>query len=117
MIYTPNTLTYASVVSRNSVRSALTIADLNGLDILSCDIKNAYLTAECLEKIWTCAGPDFGSESGTIMIVRMALYVLKSSSAEFCAHLDETLNGIGFLSNKADPDVWYRPAVKPNDFE
>ena len=51
------------------------------------------------------------------MIVRMALYVLKSSGAAFCAHLDENLNDIGFLSNKADPDVWYRTVVKPNDFE
>ena len=57
MIETPNTLTYASVVSRDLVLIALTIADLNGLDIFSCDIQNAYLTAECREKICTCAGP------------------------------------------------------------
>ena len=117
MTETSTTLAYASLVLSSLVRFALTIADLNGLDILSCDIKNAYLTAECLEKIWTCAGPDFGSESGTIMIVRMALYVLKSSGAAFCAHLDENLNDIGFLSNKADPDLWYQPAVNPNVFE
>ena len=47
----------------------------------------------------------------------MALYALKFFSAAFCAHLDETLNGIGFLSTKAEPDVWYRPAIKPNVFE
>ena len=29
----------------------------------------------------------------------------------------ETLNDIGFLSTKADPDIWYRPAVKTNGFE
>ena len=79
MIETPNTITYASVVSRDFVRIVLTIAALNGLGIFSCDIQNAYLTAECLEKIWTCAGPEFGSEFRTIMIVRMTIYVLKSS--------------------------------------
>ena len=52
-----------------------------------------------------------------IMIAKMALYGLKSSGAAFCAHLTETLNEIGFLYTNADPDVWYRPAVKPRGFE
>ena len=54
---TPNTITYSSVVSRDSVRIALTLAALNGLSILGCDIQNAYLTAPCRENIWTIAGP------------------------------------------------------------
>ena len=102
---TPTTLTYASVVSRDSVRIALTIAAFNGLDILSCDIQNAYLTAEFRENIWTRAGPEFGSEDGIMTVVRMVLYGLKYSGAEFCAHLVETLNDIELLSIKADPDV------------
>ena len=43
----PPTLTYSSVVSRDSVRIALLAAALNDLNILSCDIQNAYLTANC----------------------------------------------------------------------
>jgi hypothetical protein len=39
----PTALTYASVVSRESVRIMLTIAALNGLEVLSSDIQNAYL--------------------------------------------------------------------------
>ena len=35
---TPAVLTYSSVVSRDSVRIAMTIASLNDLHILSCDI-------------------------------------------------------------------------------
>ena len=50
---TPSTLTYASVVSRDSVRIALTIAALNDLKVIPCDIQNACLTAKCREKIWT----------------------------------------------------------------
>ena len=50
------------------------------------------------------------------MIVRMALYGLKSSGAVFCDNLADTLNEIGFLSTKVDPDLLYRPAVKPNGF-
>ena len=61
---TPAALTYASVVSRDSVRICLTIATLNGLKVLACDIQNAYLTAMCREKIWTIAGPEFGPDAG-----------------------------------------------------
>ena len=41
----PNSLTYSSVVSRESVKIAFLIAALNGLDLMSCDIGNAYLNA------------------------------------------------------------------------
>lgn len=41
-IETPATLTYLLVVSRHSVHVALTIAALNGLEVLACDIQNAY---------------------------------------------------------------------------
>ena len=44
---TPAEMTYLSVVSRHSVRIALTIAELNELDVLECDIIYTYLTAEC----------------------------------------------------------------------
>ena len=111
---TPSTLTYSSVVSRDSVRKILLVAALNGLNIMACDIQNAYLTVDCREKIWTIAGPEFGSEKGTPMVIRKALYGLKSSGAAFRAHLAETLYNIGFKSSKADPDVWLKPAVKPN---
>jgi predicted amino acid racemase len=49
----PASITYSSVVSRDSVRIARTIAALNDLDILVCDIQNAYLTAKCRELIWS----------------------------------------------------------------
>ena len=43
-------ITYASVVSRDSVRLALTIAALSDLKVMVCDIQNAYLTADCRGK-------------------------------------------------------------------
>jgi hypothetical protein len=112
-----NIITYSSVVSRDSVRIILLAAALNDLDISACDIQNAYLTADCREKIWTIAGPEFGSERGQPMIIRKALYGLRSSGAAFRAHLANTLHDIGFLPSKADPDVWLRPAVKPDGTE
>ena len=109
---TPTSLTYSSVVSRDSVRIILLAVAPNRLQVMACDIQNAYLTANCHEKIWTYAGPEFGSEHGQPMIIRKALYGLKSSGAAFKAHLVETLHDSGFKPPKTDPDVWIRPAVK-----
>ena len=52
----PASIMYSSVVLMESVRIALTIAALNDLDIIACDIKNTYLTEVCRENIWTRAG-------------------------------------------------------------
>ena len=49
MTKTPATLTYSSVVLHDSVRIELTIAALNDLQVMSCDIQNAYLMADCRE--------------------------------------------------------------------
>ena len=45
----------------DSVRIAFMFAALYDLDILTADVGNAYLNADCREKIWTIAGPEFGS--------------------------------------------------------
>ena len=111
---TPMSLTYSSVVSRDSVRIIPLTAALKGLQVMACDIQNAYLTTNCLEKIGTYAGPEFGSERGQPMIIMKALYGLKSSGTALRAHLAETLHDISFKPTKADPDVWIHPAVKPN---
>ena len=47
----PAAATYASVVSRESVRIALVAAALNDLDILTADVQNAYLCAPITEKV------------------------------------------------------------------
>ena len=49
-------LTYVSVVSQDSVRVAFTLSALNYLEVKTSGIHNAYLTATCLENIWTTLG-------------------------------------------------------------
>ena len=95
---------YSYVVSRDSFRIALTIVALNGLYILACDIQNAYLTAKFRELIWTTAGPKFGSEEVSIMVVKMAIFGLKSSGAALISKLASLLHNIEYTLSKADPD-------------
>ena len=58
----PATMTYASVVARDTVRIALLLAALNDLDLMSCNIGNAYLNAKCRERIWFFAGAECGPD-------------------------------------------------------
>lgn len=106
----PASITHASVVSRESVRIALTVAALNDLDVMAADIKNAYLSSPCEEKVWTILGPEFGSErAGKRAKIVRSLYGLKSAGAAYRHHLATCMEHLGFQSCKADPDVWLRP--------
>ena len=113
----PSSITYSSVVSRDSVRIAFMLAALNDLDLSACDIGNAYLNAPCREKIWTEAGPEFEEDEGSVMLVVRALYGLKSSGAAWRAMFAQTLTDLQYTPSKADPDVWIKPAVKPDGTE
>ena len=111
----PATLTYASVVSRESVRIALTLAALNDLEVKTGDIQNAYLTAPVTEKIWTVLGPEFGNDAGQRAIVVRALYGLRSAGAAFRNHLAECMRFLGYQSCLADQDLWYKAETRPSD--
>jgi hypothetical protein len=108
----PASVTYSTVVSRDSVRILLTVAALNELDVLGADVQNAFLTAPNKEKVWMIAGPEFGADEGKTFIVVRALYGLKSASFSFRSYMAEKLTDLGFQSSLADPDVWLRAATK-----
>ena len=110
MTVPPNSLTYSSVVSRESIKIAFLIAALNGLDLMSCDIGNAYLNAKCQEKIWFVAGAKCGPDlQGCVCKLVRALYQLKSSGAAWRAMFSEfVINVMGFKPTCADADVYMR---------
>ncbi|KAL7460640.1 hypothetical protein ACHAXS_001084, partial [Conticribra weissflogii] len=104
----PPTVMYASVVLRETVHIALTMAALNALKVMAADIMNVYNTAPNKEKIWTLLGPKFGRDKGCKAIVVRALYGLKSAGAAFRSHLADCMRQLGYESNKADPDLWMK---------
>jgi hypothetical protein len=87
----PTIMTYTSVVSRETIRIALTIATLNDLEVKVADILNAYISAPIKEKVWCALGPDFGPDAGKSAIIVHALYGLKSTGAAFHAHLADRI--------------------------
>jgi hypothetical protein len=92
----PHMMTYASVVSRESARIALTLAALNDLDVMMGGIENAYLTAPITEKVWTVLGPEFGDDAGKRALIMRALYGLKSAGAAFRNHLTSCMDHLGW---------------------
>ena len=115
MTEAPATLTYASVVSRESVRIALTLAALNDLQVKTADIENAYLTAPVTEKIWCKLGPEFGDEAGKTAIIVRSLYGLKSAGASFRNHLADCMRHLGWKPCLADQDLWMKAEIRPDD--
>jgi hypothetical protein len=110
----PAAMTYASVVSHETVRIALTIAALNSFDVKTGDVMNAYITAPVTETVWTILGPEFGkAECGLHAVIVQALYGLKSAGAAFRAHLSSFMQRMEFTSCKADPDLWYKAQTNP----
>lgn len=114
---TPSSVTYSSVVSRESVRIAFLIAALNDLDVQMADVGNAYLNAKCREKVYFIAGIEFGQHKGKIVRVVSVLYGLKSSGAAWRSHFTQVLTDMGFKSCHADNDVWMRVNTKPCGFK
>ena len=117
MTEAPASITYSSVVSRDSVRLAFLIAALNDIEIIACDVGNAYLNAPCREKVWFVAGPEFGSRQGSVIKVVRALYGLKSSGAAWREMFNGTILEMGFVPTIADPDVYRRANAKENGFK
>lgn len=82
---------------------------LNDLDIMACDIGNAYLNAPCRDKVWFVAGPEFGSRrQGMVVKVVLALYGLKLSGASWRSMFNTTIRDMGFEPTIANPDVYCR---------
>jgi hypothetical protein len=111
----PHVMTYAIVVSRESMRIALTLAALNDLDVMVGDIENAYLTAPITEKVWNVLGPEFGEDAGKRALIVRALYGLKSAGAAFRNHLASCMEHLGWKPCLADQELWMKEETRPDD--
>ena len=100
-------VTYAIIVSHETVRIDITIAALNGLQVKFGDVLNAYITAPVMELIWTTLGNQFSDDQDKTAIFVSTLYGLKSSGAAFPKHLGEFMSCLGYKTCLPDPDLSY----------
>ena len=99
---------YSGVVSLQSLRLVIFLAELNGLQLYSADIGNAYLEAKTKEKVYIVADTGFGPLAGHTLVIHKALYGLRTSGLRWHERFADTLRDMGFTQSRADPDVWMR---------
>ena len=105
---TPIDSIYSSVVSLRGLKTTIFIAELNKLETWGTDVGNAYLEAYTNEKIYIIAGDEFGARAGHTLIIKKALYGLKSSGKRWWERCSEILSDMGFFPSKAEDDIWLR---------
>ena len=105
----PKESNHAGMVSRESVRIALTYAALNDVDVTASDIQNAYLQATSSEKHYVICGKEFGLEhEGNIALISSALYGGKLAGRELWIQLRSCMTFLGLKYCQADPDIYMR---------
>ena len=117
MVDTMGVNSRSTVVKGISVRLLDLIAHRDNLPILCGDIGNAFITATCMEKIYTYAGPEFGDREGSLLIFKKALYGLRSSSRAFRTHFADFLRSLGFIATRYDRDVWIRAREEQGGYD
>ena len=115
MTKAPATIMYASIVSKETVRIVLMIATLNDLEVKLDNILNAYVQAPVTEKMWTTLGPEFGKDARKNVVIVSELYSIKSAGTAFRSHLAKCMESLGYESCKANPDLWLKPDIRPED--
>ena len=108
---------YSGVVSLRGLRIMLFLAELNQLEVWATDVGNAYLEAETKERIYIIAGSEFGARKGHILIIKKALYGLRSSGKRWHERFADCLRDEGFSPCKTEPDVWIRPSKDQSCYE
>ena len=113
----PKESTYSSVPGRDLVRIFFLLGALNGLEVLSADIQNPYLSAPLAPgvKYYIIAKEANGftaDQDGRPCIIVRALYGLPIARTSFRAYLTKRLRQLGYQSCKADLDVHMREEIR-----
>ena len=69
----------------------------------------------CAVKIYTKLGSEFSADAGKTTIIVRELYGLKSAVYSFQRHQADCMQTLGYKSCMADPDLWYKLFIRPDD--
>ena len=114
--------TYSSNVKVALLRYLFYIAAINGLEIISEDVKNAYLNSKCSAKLYTILGQEYEAASfpglsNQVAIIDKAQYYIPVSGADWHRHFVKKLAGLGFVPSRADCDIWMQKVTQLNLWE
>lgn len=109
---------YSSTVKGISVRVIHVLAHKMKLKLLCGDVGNAYVNAYTNELVYSRCGKEFGPNlEGKTVVIKKALYGLRTSSERWWSHFADTLRGLGFNNTRYDKDVWLRTSACGTHYE
>ena len=88
----------------------LFLLELNNILAWATNIGNAYFEAYTTEKLFICAGPEFGDQTGHLLIINKALYGLCTSSQRFNELIGKCFLSLSFEQSKCESDIWIQDA-------
>ena len=91
-----------------SIRTLHIIRARDNLGIITGDVANAFINAATKEKIYCTAGLEFGDKFGRTVIIKKALYGLKSSANAWHGVLSDFIRALGFVPTQYNEDIWIR---------
>ena len=60
-------------------------------------------------------GPEFSKDAGKTGLIVRDLYGLESAGAAFRSDLAKCMESLGYQSCMANPDLWLKPEIRPED--
>ena len=100
----PESIIYASVVLRESVRVDLLIDTFNNVDIFSSGVLNGYLNNPHQQKAWFRSRTKFGQYKGRVIVLINTLHKISSSTASWRSMISKMMINLGFSPYRTDPD-------------
>ena len=94
--------TYSSTIKYVYVILIIFIAVKNGLVLMAVDIGNSLCTALFDGNIWSICGAEFDHRCGALVVLKWALYGLKTASKSFHKYFVEFLIDLGFTQSISD---------------
>ena len=92
-----------------SLRTILSIASAEKLELLQADVTSAFLNAELKETVYVTQIPGFEDGTNRVLKLRKCLYGLKQSPRAFHLKLRDIMRGkLSLLQSTSDPCIFYR---------
>ena len=109
---------YAGFVLRESIRIALTYAEINGLNVVAAEIRNVYLQVPSSQKDYIICGTEFVFKNvGSKALLIRELYGGKYVGHAFINHVRECMHHLNFESCPTDTDVWMISVMKADGLD
>jgi hypothetical protein len=108
--------TYSPVAKMTSIRIVLAFTAFHDYELLTFDVKTAFLNALLPEEIYCKQIPEFPEADPTLALLCLrAIYGLKQASHEFYVLLCATLEALGLVRCEVDKAVFYGRFSSPPD--